>query len=385
MGVYEHIFSLFSLSQYSVYLSINPFHSIPFHSILIACFFFTSQTYGYPNPDAGSDEPYLGGEITLFENGAYTITWSNGESIIYNDFDMIDELVNNAGMYYDPNLMGNYEPWPVDTPVSWDFDDGWWNGNITGFIDGTYEVTWNDQSTKTYSNLEKIDQMVQYAMGDDGVGAFGGGDDYQGDDGGDYEYYPVGTIVYADFDDGWWAGHVDSYEGDYYVVQWSDDSYDNFRPSPEVDEMVENTQYLSFEESGIFPIGTQVYKQFDGDWYWGSIEYNAGGIYTVLWDDGERTQHISGVEMDRMVAKAANQGMSTAGKFFLSVFVFSSFAGVAFFFVRRSEKKKRLADVTEQVNENELDLTEGNGLVTNEGAQTEYSDKSDEDTEHVVT
>jgi hypothetical protein len=89
--------------------------------------------------------------------------------------------------------------------------------------------------------------------------------------------------------------------------------------------------------------------------------------------------------MDRMVAKAANQGMSTAGKFFLSVFVFSSFAGVAFFFVRRSEKKKRLADVTEQVNENELDLTEGNGLVTNEGAQTEYSDKSDEDTEHVVT
>jgi hypothetical protein len=295
---------------------------------------------------------------------------------------MIDELVNNAGMNNDPNLMDNYEPWPVDTPVSWDFDDGWWDGNITGFTDGTYEVTWNDLSTKTYSNLEKIDQMVQYAMGDDGVE--GGDDGYGDDDQGDYDYYPIGTIVYADFDDGWWTGHVVSYAEDYYVVRWTDDTYDNFLPGPEMDEMVENTQYLSFEESGIFPIGTQVYEQFYGDWYWGTIEYNAGGLYTVIFDDGERIDYVSGAEMDRMVARAANQGMSTAGKFFLSVFVLSSFAGCAFFFVRKSEKKKRLAVVTEQVNENELDLTEGNGLVDNEGTQTEYLDKLDEDTEPAV-
>jgi len=328
----------------------------------------------------------------LFKDGAYSVTWSNGDVVVYNDFDMVDALVNNAGMYYEPSLMNNYEPWLAGTPVAWDFDDGWWDGTITGFTDGSYEVTWSDKSTKNYSNLDKIDQMVQYAGGDGGDFQEGydnyqneGSDDYQvggyDDYEDDYQYYPIGTIVYAEFEDGWWVGHVDSYDGDYYVVRWSDNSIDNFLPGPDVDDMVENSQYIPFDESGIYPIGSSVYKEFDGAWYWGSIEYNAGGLYTVIWDDGERTNHVSGMEMDRMVANATTgQGMSNTGKAFLSLFfVFGSIAAISFF-VRRSNKRKKLADVTEQVQENELDLTEGNGLVDNEGEpnSTEYTDKTDE-------
>jgi len=357
-----------------------------------------TKTYGYPNPVAGSNEPYLGGEITIFEDGAYNVTWSNGDVVVYNDFDMVDALVNNAGMYYEPSLMDNYEPWLVGTPVAWDFDDGWWDGTITGFTDGSYEVTWSDMSTKNYSNLEKIDQMVQYAGGDGGDfqeegynyqnGGYeddqvGGYDDYQEN----YEYYPIGTIVYAEFEDGWWAGHVDSYDEDYYIVQWSDNTIDNFLPGPDMDEMVENSQFIPFDESGIYPIGSQVYKEFEDGWYWGSIEFNAGGLYTVIWDDGERTNHVSGLEMNKMVADATvGQGMSNAGKVFLSLFVLGSFAAISFLFVRRSKRRKELADVTEQVQENELDLTEGNGLVANEGEpnSTEYTDKTDEDTKSVV-
>jgi len=348
-----------------------------------------TKSYGYPNPEAGSNEPFLGGEITLFEDGAYNVTWSNGDVVMYNDFDMVDALVNNAGMHYEPSLMDNYEPWPYGTPVAWDFDDGWWDGTITDFTDGNYEVTWSDESTKIYSNLEKIDQMVQY-VGEDG-GDFqegyddqnGGYDDFQGD----YQYYPIGTIVYAEFEDGWWAGHIDSYDEDYYIVQWSDNTIDNFLPGPDVDAMVENSQLIPFDESGIYPIGSQVYKEFEDGWFWGSIESNAGGLYTVIWDDGERTNHVSGLEMNKMVANATGgQGMSDVGKVFLSLFVLGSVAAILFFFVRRSNKRKKLADVTEQVQENELDLAEGNGLVANEGESNtiEYTDKTDEDTKPAV-
>ena len=78
--------------------------------------------------------------------------------------------------------------------------------------------------------------------------------------------------------------------------------------------------------------------------------------------------------------------MSDVGKVFLSLFVLGSVAAILFFFVRRSNKRKELADVTEQVQENELDLAEGNGLVANEGESNtiEYTDKTDEDTKPAV-
>jgi len=320
-----------------------------------------TPTYGYPNSLSSDPEnAYLSGEITAFENGRYTITWSDGEDLFYSDFDMVDELVNNAGLKLDPYWMEGYDPWPKGTPVSWDFDDGWWDGAITDFSSGTYEVTWSDDSFKYYSNVDKVDQMVAFASGEgyDSEETSSYDDNYDYDD--SYgNYYDLGTVVYAEFEDGWWAGYVDSFEDDYYVIRWSDDSVDKFLPGEEMDEMVMQAQYIPYDY-GIYPVGTHVRKKFDGVWYSGEIEYSEGGFYTTLWDDGTRTTYVSGNEIDEMVIDAYKIGMSLSGKIALSLFVICFLGGVVFYSLKNNSRKKQSADVTESVRENELILSENN-------------------------
>ena len=80
---------------------------------------------------------FLSDEITLFGDGAYNSTWSNGDSVVCSDIDTTDVLVNKARLNLDSSWMENCDPWPNGTPVSWDFDDGkWWNGTGTDFSDG---------------------------------------------------------------------------------------------------------------------------------------------------------------------------------------------------------------------------------------------------------
>eukprot|EP00534_Pseudo-nitzschia_fraudulenta_P003433 CAMPEP_0201133138 /NCGR_PEP_ID=MMETSP0850-20130426/48053_1 /ASSEMBLY_ACC=CAM_ASM_000622 /TAXON_ID=183588 /ORGANISM="Pseudo-nitzschia fraudulenta, Strain WWA7" /LENGTH=652 /DNA_ID=CAMNT_0047403701 /DNA_START=51 /DNA_END=2009 /DNA_ORIENTATION=+ len=337
-----------------------------------------TPTYGYPNLDAESgvdalksDSMYLSGNITKFENGAYTIEWSNGDVVVYSDFDMIDELVNNAGQFYYPYGQDNFQPWPMNTPVSWDFDDGWWDGTITGFTDGTYEVTWSDGSSKYYSNLEKINQMVAFAAGDGFIGNLAAPDQLHNPDQDDYyaswNYYELGTLVYAEFKDGWWAGYIDSYEGDYYVVRWSDDSMDKFLPGDDFDEMVINGQYIPYDYN-LWPVGTQVYKDFDGKWHWGTVVYSEGGFYEVVWDDGLTTVNVSGVALDEMVANAQPSGVGFFGKFILIVFSLGVVVGLGLFILKRHQRQGQLTDMTEQVRENEIELDEN-------PSHTEYSDQ----------
>jgi len=336
-----------------------------------------TPVFGYPNPDSvdaadgqESENAYLNGEITAFEDRAYAVTWSNGDVVVYNDFDVVDELVSNAGAYLNPSFMENYNPWPKDTPVSWDFDDGWWDGTIADYSNGTYEVTWSDGSSKYYSNLEKIDQMVAFASGQGFIGNLADpstqNDDYQYDADNIYgDYYRLETLVYAEFKDGWWAGYIDSYEGEYYVVRWNDNSVDTFLPSEDFDQMVINGQSIPLDYD-VYPVGTHVYSNFEGAWFWGTVEYSEGGFYTILWDDGQRTTYVSGPEIDEMVANAYKGGMTTFGKLALTLFVLGGLGGIIFFVWRRNDRKQQLANVEEQVRENELDLTDGN--------ETEYSD-----------
>jgi hypothetical protein len=325
-----------------------------------------TPAYGYPNPTAVDtsdskefESAYLSGEVTAFENGRYTITWSNGDSVFYSDFDMVDELVNNAGLHLDPNWMGGYNPWPKGTPVSWDFDDGWWDGTITDYVAGTYEVTWSDGSSKYYSNVEKIDQMVAFASGE-GFGseeASNGDNYYANDDNMYHDYYELETVVYAEFEDGWWAGYIDSFEDEYYVIRWSDDSIDKFLPGDEMDDMVMNAQYIPYDY-GIYGVGTHVRKKFDDTWYTGTIEYSEGGFYTILWDDGTRTTYVSGNEIDEMVTNAYKIGMSLPGKIILCLFVIFFLGGVAFYSLKDNIRKNQLTDVTESVRENELIMSQ---------------------------
>ena len=272
---------------------------------------------------------------------------------------MVDELVNNAGLHNDPNWMVGYDPWPKGTPVSWDFDDGWWDGTITDYVAGTYEVTWSDDSSKYYSNLEKIDQMVAFASGEGfGTEETQNIDDYYATDDGMYgDYYELETVVYAEFDDGWWAGYIDSFEDEYYVIRWSDDSVDKYLPGDEMDEIVMNAQYIPYDY-GIYDVGTHVRKKFDDTWYKGTIEYSEGGFYTILWDDGTRTTYVSGNEIDEMVTNAYKIGMSLAGKIVLCLFVIFFLGGVVFYSIRNNITKKKLAEVTESVRENELTMSE---------------------------
>jgi hypothetical protein len=282
---------------------------------------------------------------------------------------MVDQLVNNAGVNMDgASWLGSYDPYPKGTIVAWDFDDGWWDGSVTDFSNGAYEVTWSDGSSKYYSNLEKIDQMVNFANGGSFIGNLADPEDadYMENDDNIYgDYYALETLVYAEFKDGWWAGYIDSYEGDFYVVRWSDDSVDKFLPNEEMDEMVLNGQYIP-QDYGIYAVGTHVYKEFDGIWFWGTVEYSEGGFYTILWDDGTRTTYVSGTEIDEMVKNANKSGMSPFDTFALIIFVLGSVGGIVFFGLRR-KKKQQLAALTEQVKENELVLRERN--------DNEYSDQ----------
>ena len=284
---------------------------------------------------------------------------------------MVDQLVNNAATNIDASWLENYDPWPKGTPVTWPFDDGWWNGTITDFSMGSYEVTWSDGSSKYYSSLEKIDQMVAFNAGGGFMGNLGD-DNTQYDDFTDVygEYYDLQTVVYAEFKDGWWAGYIDSYEGEYYIVRWSDDTVDKFLPGEDMDEMVLNGKHIP-ADYGIWPIGTRVYKEFDGYWYWGTIEYSEGGFYTILWEDGERTTYVSGSEIDQMVKDAYKGGMGTFAKSALIILVLGCVGGIAFFVIKRKKTNKRSRrQVTESVRESELDLTEEN--------EHRYSDHEDE-------
>jgi hypothetical protein len=320
-----------------------------------------TPAYGYPNPDSEGQESgnsYFGGEITSFEDGVYSVTWSNSDIVGYHDFDLVDSLVNNAAYKVNPSWTDNYNPWPKGTAVTWDFDDGWWEGTITDFADGTYQVTWTDGSSKFYSDLEKVDQMVAFASGEGYQGNLGQptqhGDSNDNNDNFYAEYYDLETVVYADFQDGSWAGYIDSYENEYYVIRWSDDTVDKFLPGNDIDEMVLQGQSIP-EDYNIFPEGTEVYKDFDGTWYWGTIEYSNGGFYTIIWEDGERTTYVSGSEIDEMVNNAY-KGDLPFGRIAFALVILSCVGGIAFLVI--SKKQQRLATVNSQVRDNELVLTE---------------------------
>lgn len=274
---------------------------------------------------------------------------------------MVDSYVTAAANNIDPSWVDSYDPWPIDTPVIWIFDDGFWEGNITGFARGTYTVTWSDGSVKLYSNLLKVDQMVAFHSG---AGYLGNlkepGNDFYVDTTYD-TYYALETLVYAEFKDGWWAGYIDSYEDDYYVIRWSDNSIDKFLPGEAIDDMVRNAKSIP-KDYAIWEAGTNVRQKFDGKWYSGNIETSNAGFYTILWDDGSRSTYVSGSEMDGMVNNAY-KGFSF-GNLVIALVVFSC-AGLVAFVAMGQKNRKKLAAITEQVRENER------GFSDNENYQDE--------------
>ena len=310
--------------------------------------FWFRPTYGY------GQEPFLSGKIINWDRGVYSITWSNGDIVKYYDFDLIDTFVTGAANNIDSSWIDKYEPWPMDTGVMWIFDDGFVEGNITGFARGTYTVMWSDGSVKLYSNLQKVDQMVAFYNGVGYLGKLAQPSDYTEMDQTYDTYYALETVVYAQFQDGWWAGYIDSYENEYYVIRWSDNSVDKFLPGEAMDDMVRNAKNIP-KDYAIWEVGTRVRQKYEGKWYSGSIETSNAGFYTVVWDDGSRSTYVSGPEMDEMVKKAYKTKFSF-GNIAIALIVFGC-AGFAVFFAKDKNRKK-LAAFREQVRANELGFSD---------------------------
>lgn len=385
-------------------------------------------------------EESMNGYISSFANGQYEIAWDNGTSQIYFDFDTVDSFVFNArgnddgdggndgesdvGPEDGGDIWDGYEPWGNETPVSYEFDNGWREGKISGYADGVYEVTWSDGSINRYGNFDMIDQMVANARislpdtgaddsseteesvddtvqdgsdndegsgieesvddtiqdgsdNDDGSGTEeslddnvedgsgedgnsgaeekvedemqdGSGnddnsgtgesvdDDTTGDSSGNEgeqvevevnqdeiygRVYENGTMVCKKFDDGWWVGFVESYEGGTYTVRWADDATNEYVEGEEMDQMVTDAQEGPIAaDSDPYPVGTIVYKKNSDVWYQGTIISYEKYMYTVSWEDGDETYYVDGIELDHMVAygiKVAEEsqgGLTTGGK-----------------------------------------------------------------------
>lgn len=100
----------------------------------------------------GEDEGWWWGTISWYQDGAYTITWSDDSTEVYDNLDEVTEMVTNA--------IEEEEPWAKGTAVWKDFgDEGEWFGQVLNYYDGEYTIRWSDNSLETYTETE-VDTMV---------------------------------------------------------------------------------------------------------------------------------------------------------------------------------------------------------------------------------
>jgi hypothetical protein len=372
------------------------------------------------------------GFISSFVNGQYVISWDDGTSQNYFDFDTVDDFVFNArgngegesGMddgeadsesESGGNIWDGYEPWGNGTPVSYEFDDGWWEGEISGYKDGVYEVTWINGSTNRYGDFGVMDKMVANArislpdtgagdeigkeesiddnvqdasaedntIGDSNIGSEEndvdddiqdtidedddiGGEERVDDDllinsGMDAEQveivnldetegrvYENGTMVCKKFDDGWWVGFVESFEGGTYTIKWADDGINEYEEGEEMDQMVTDAHEGPVAaDSDPYPVGTIVYVKNSDVWYEGSIKSYEKFMYTVVWEDGNETYYVDGTELDHIVANGVkvaednDDGLAAGGKVGIAIAAVSVSFLIGLVLVKSFRRKNR--------------------------------------------
>ena len=152
----------------------------------------------------------------------------------------------------------DYEPWEQDTAVYYEFEDGWYWGTITAYNDGEYATVWSDDEVEVFS-YDVVDQMVQNAVAD--------------------EPWEQGTVVYYEFDDGWYWGTITAYSDDEYTTTWSDGKVEVFS-NDIVNQMVEGAA-----DDNAWDVGTFLYYKWpeEDGWYWGTITAYDTGAYTTSW------------------------------------------------------------------------------------------------------
>jgi hypothetical protein len=223
------------------------------------------------------DDGWYWGTVTAYENGAYTTTWSDGDEEVFND-DAVDQMVQNA----DDNA------WELGTVIYYEFEDGWFWGTITAYDNGVYTTTWSDGDEEVFEDFAVVDQMVQNA---------------------DDNAWELGTVIYYEFDDGWYWGTITAYDNGAYTTTWSDGDKEVFNDLAVVDQMVEDA-----DDNAAWELGTVIYYEFDDGWYWGTITAYDNGIYTTTWSDGDEEVFTDFAVVDQMVEDADANGGGEASQ-----------------------------------------------------------------------
>jgi len=321
------------------------------------------------------DGEWFDGKILKYGSNTYTIQWDEDDEIEEVAAGAImDQMVEDA--YGDDDAApegyeeGTSDPSstsaPSDVSVSVgadvtyydDEEEEWVDGQITGYKNNVYTVTWEDGETEDYDDsgddLDELTQMISDSFGDD---------DYAPDDD-DYAptsgpKYPVGTPV-SDFEDEEWVvGVVVDFVDGSYIVQWDDEDDVEYYESSNAEDMQELKQMASwgvgdddappdsfFEDEDLWKIGTPVaVVENDVLWY-GKIDGFRDGAYSIAWENGDSEWLDNYDLVNTMVSNAAEnpKGMSGAGKFFLSLFIISvcgvgSVYGFKYYQKYQTEKK----------------------------------------------
>ena len=227
--------------------------------------------YNWPEADG-----WYWGMITAYDNGAYTTVWSDKDEKVFTDFDVVDQMVEDA----------DDKAWDVGTVIyyKWPEAEGWYWGTITAYDNGVYTTVWSDVDEEVFTDLDVVDQMVEDA---------------------DDEAWDVGTVIYYKWpgNDDWWWGTITAYENGAYTIVWSDKDEKVFTDRDVVDQMVEDAENQAWD------VGTVIYYKWpeaDG-WHWGTITAYDNGAYTTVWSDKDEEVFTDRDVVDQMVEDAEDK------------------------------------------------------------------------------
>jgi hypothetical protein len=258
------------------------------------------------------DDGWYQGSITAYGQSSYTVAWEDGTTDTFHDLAQVDQMVADA--QYIPGGNPNdsavvYDPWADGTNVFKEFDDGGYQGTISWYDESTglYTVTWSDGDVETYPGAgagDEIDQLVEAAAATlEGAGSTTTSPKFE------FE-----TVVYKEFEDGWYQGAVTSYEAGVYTVLWSDGTVETYG-NDEISQMVADAATIPDPTTNTSPnyaFETVVYKSFEDGWYQGEITSYDAGVYTITWSDGD-IEAYGEEEIAQMVADAANIPKDSGG------------------------------------------------------------------------
>lgn len=368
------------------------------------------------------DGEWSDGSVVQYSEGVYTVQWADGSVDYYDDFgDDFLELrlaIQNANGDDDTppqqaqsaSRVGGNGGIEVGTPVSY-FDEGWVDGTITRYEDGTYTVVWDDDegSVDYYddfgNDLMELKRAIGDATGDDDAPPAGmgqrppqqqqGGQPYGPAPGGagrgDNGDFPPGTPVSV-YEEGEWSdGKITQYANGVYSVVWDDGTYDKYNDDgDDYEELKQAVMDANGDDDAApggaqggpqegprFPNGTPVSSYDDDQWYDGEVVNFRDGNYVVRWyEEGEIETYDSSdkgamKELTKMAEDAngdddsapagysssassssrkskTRSGMNAAGKAVLSVFVVGFVVVGAAFGYKFYENKRQVEEAIEK-------------------------------------